>query len=116
MEFAAESGGQAPHSDPLFSDRCPTDIGRQLELAGITGTILWEQWGVILWNMRLKENRIKLKLEAHRPVDEIAFQAWLKERLGTNQDISIKWCPRSKCCGSQCTGCLIGTPNIAGFP
>ena len=77
--------------------------------------LLREQWGIMLWSARLKEDRMKLKMETSRPVDEIALLTWLNDwaaqNLGPGLEISIKFKPMAACCGSGCKGCLLGKPR-----
>jgi hypothetical protein len=73
--------------------------------------LLHEQWDVLLWRIRIKENKVKLTLQACHPVDEAALHAWLVHRLGPDREIVLKFKPMSACCGSGCTGCLIGKPG-----
>jgi hypothetical protein len=86
--------------------------GQILLKAGLTPTVLWEQWGLVLWRFRVKGNGIKLKAEAYRPVDEVSLFSWLSKKLGPDMEISFQLSPAASCCGSGCKGCLIG--NVIG--
>lgn len=93
-----------------FSPAC-AEVEQRLLAAGITPPVLMDAWGVTLWSIRVKEHKIKLKMEAHRTVDESALRQWFTGILGTQRELSIKFSPASKCCLSPCEGCLMGNAS-----
>jgi hypothetical protein len=87
-------------------------LSEPAELAKALGPELQTQWGLLLWRVRLKGDWLKLTMQACRPVDEPALRAWLLHRLGSGREIVLVFKPMSACCGSGCTGCLIGNPAM----
>jgi len=81
-----------------------TDIERQLLAAGADPATLQARWGVVLWGIKQKEGRIKLKVDAAGSVDVHALERWFAELLG--QPVSVKVSSSNSCCESPCKGCL----------
>jgi len=90
-----------------FSQGC-AELEQTLLAAGVSPQRLMDEWGVVLWSIRAKEHKIKLKMEAFRPVDEAALRQWFMGIFGAERELSLKFSPASKCCFSPCDGCLMG--------
>jgi hypothetical protein len=86
---------------------------RQLVRAGITANELWEKWGVILWSIRSKSGRVKIKLEAHRMLNICELEHHLEKIL--HQPVYISQRSVSECCHSDCKGCLWNDPTKRAF-
>ncbi len=111
---ADQPGQPITSAQPLGAERFSREsawVEETLQAAGVCPDSLMRQWGVRLWSLRIKGDKIKLKLEACRPVDELALTQWFWEKLGRQRPVSIKISPVSKCCFSPCDGCLMGNPN-----
>lgn len=80
----------------------------KLEAVGINALWLMQEWGVILWSVRVKEGEVKLKLNALGRVDECALERVFQQALGPELKVRLKFKPLSKCCHSVCEGCLYG--------
>lgn len=97
-----------PPEQPTFSE-----LERRLLNAGITPKLLMEQWGIILWSIRPKSDRIKLKIQAVHPIPLHELEQWFAAILGQTVTISQK--PFSECCFSPCKGCLWADPEKRAF-
>ena len=86
---------------------------RQLIRAGMTANELWEKWGVILWSIRSKSGRIKIKLEAHRMLNICELEYQLEQVF--HQPVHISQRSVSDCCHSHCKGCLWVDPVKQAF-
>lgn len=86
-------------------------LERKLTEAGVTRQSLREQWGITLWSIRDKGDKIKLKAEAHRPVDEDALNRWFAAQLQTDRPIDLRIKNIESCCHKPCEGCLSGNPS-----
>ncbi len=84
---------------------------RVLLEAGVTPKSLLEEWGVILWSLKARQDEIKIKVHSLRTVNEKALQHHLQVALGSERPVSLKLKPLSKCCYSGCEGCLSGHPQ-----
>jgi hypothetical protein len=81
--------------------------------AGITPEVLMGQWGVILWGIKAKEGRIKIKVDPRQPLDSHALERWFEAILG--QPVSVKQSSVNNCCQSPCKGCLWFDPEKRAF-
>lgn len=107
---------QANHCHtPCVEQRKPTfgDLELRLLNAGITPELLIRQWGITLWSIRPKSDRIKLKVQAKAPIQIHELEQWFAEILG--QPVSISQKPFSECCLSPCKGCLWADPEKRAF-
>lgn len=86
-------------------------LEQKLREAGVNPGSLMQTWGVRLWSVRAKGDKIKLKLEACGAVNENAMTQWFQAIFGSEKPVSIKISPVSKCCLSPCDGCLMGNPS-----
>jgi len=93
---------------PAFSD-----LELRLLNAGITPEFLMKQWGIILWSIRPKSDRIKIKVQANRPIQLHELERWFASILG--QAVSVSQKPFSECCHSPCKGCLWASPEKRAF-
>jgi len=111
---ADQHGQTTALAQPLGAERFSMESVRleeSLQAAGVCPESLMREWGVRLWSLRVKRDKIKLKLEACRPVDELALTQWFWEKLGRQKPVAIQISPISKCCFSPCDGCLVGNPG-----
>lgn len=88
-----------------------TRLEQKLREAGVNPGSLMQTWGVRVWSVRAKGDKIRLKLEACGAVDEDAITQWFQAIFGNEKPVSIKISPVSKCCLSPCDGCLMGNPS-----
>lgn len=94
-----------PNTAPELKN--PSTLEEQLLAAGITPQLLMNQWGIVLWSIRAKSDRVKLKVDARRLLDDATLESlgqWFEGLL--NQRVSISLRNTSQCCDSPCKGCL----------
>jgi|GEM_PF-3873368 len=107
---------QANHCHvPCLEQKEPTfsDLELRLLNAGVTPELLMKQWGITLWSMRPKSERIKLKVQSKAPIQIHELEQWFTDILG--QPVSISQKPSSECCLSPCKGCLWADPEKRAF-
>ncbi len=81
--------------------------------SGATPDKLKADWGVRLWTIRAKKNKLVLKLDttdAPKTLDWKALKGWLQEiltpALGPCIELEIKDKSLKSCCHKGCNGCL----------